>query len=342
MRPSVARSLCASAIFLGMIGACAADPVADFYKGRTIFLQVGSTPGGIYDVVGRLVARFIPKYIPGEPKIVVQNVPGGGSLQLANQFNAIAARDGTVFGVFNNGMPTTPLTDPDAAKFDARKFRYIGSTNREAHILIVWNNSPVQTYEELFTKELIVGATSPGAAPYDFPLLTNTLIGTKFKIVKGYLGGPETQLAMRRGEINGNAGVALASYKTDYADAIKNHEVKIVAAFGMKKHPELQDIPLFPVGKTDEERQLFQLMYARQDYGRVFATPPDVPDDRLAALRIAFAATMKDKDFLAEGAKSSVDIDAVSGEELTELTNKLYATPASIIARMRAVMAGAK
>ena len=342
MNKTAARLMMTAGLLLSQIGGASADAVADFYKGRNVFLQVGSTPGGIYDIVGRMVSRYIGKYIPGEPKIVVQNVPGGGSLQLANQFGAITARDGTVFGVFNNGMPTTPLTDPEAGKFDPRKFRYIGSTNREAHLLIVWNNSPVQTYDELFTKELIVGATSPGAAPYDFPLLTNTLIGTKFKIVKGYQGGPETQLAMRRGEINANAGVALASYTTDYADAIKNNEVKIVAAFGMKKHPALPDVPLLPTGKTDEERQLFELMYARQDYGRVFATPPDVPDDRLAALRAAFVATMKDKEFLAEGARSQIDFDPVSGEELTQLTRKLYETPQSVITRMRAVMSSAK
>ncbi len=319
-----------------------ADAVSDFYTGKNVIMQIGSSPGGIYDIVGRTVSRHMAKYIPGQPKIVVQMVPGGGSLPLANQFGAITPRDGTVFGVFNNGMPTTPLTNPGAGKFNPRQFRYLGSTSREAHILIVWHNSPVQTMEELFTKELIVGATSPGAAPYDFPLLTNTVIGTKFKIVKGYQGGPETQLAMRRGEIFGNPGLALASYKTDYMDAIQNKEIKILAAFGMKKHPELQDVPLLPTGKTTEERQLFELMYARQDYGRIFATPPDVPDDRYKALKEAFEKTMKDKDFLSEATKLSLDIDPVSGEELTELTNRLFSTPQSVIDRMRAIMDSVK
>ena len=319
----------------------AADPVVDFYRDRTIFLQIGSESGGIYDIVGRLVARHMAKHFPGPPKIVAQNVPGGGSLALANQFGNVAVRDGTVFGVFNNGMPTTPLLNPQAAHYDPRRFNFIGSTSREAHILVVWRTAPVQTLDALFTKELIVGATSPGAAPYDFPLLTNALIGTRFKIVKGYAGGGETQLAMRRGEIHGNAGLALGSYKADYIDAIRSGDVHIVAAFGMVKNRELQDVPLFPLGKADD-RQLFELMYARQFYGRPFATPPGVPAERLAVLRQAFEATLRDADFLAEAARAYVDIDPVAGEELTELTQRLYQTPPALLARMQAVLASAK
>lgn len=321
--------------------ALAADPVADFYRDRTVFLQVGSETGGIYDIVGRLVARHFAKHMPGPPKMVTQNVPGGGSLALANQFGNVAAHDGTVFGVFNNGMPTTPLLNPQAAHFDPRTFNFIGSTSREAHILVVWRTAPVQTLAELFSKELIVGATSPGAAPYDFPLLTNALIGTKFKIVKGYRGGGETQLAMRRGEIHGNAGLALGSYKADYVDAIRNGDVHIVAAFGMVKNRELQDVPLFPLG-SEADRQLFELMYARQFYGRPFATPPGVPQERLQALRQAFAETLRDPDFLAEAARSYVDIEPVADGELTELTKRLYQTSPSLIARMQAVLTSAK
>lgn len=318
----------------------AADSAADFYKGRNVFLQIGSGSGGIYDIVGRLFARHMGKYIPGNPKLVPQNVPGGGSLNLANQFGNTAARDGSVFGVFNNGMATTPLFSPKAAHYDPRKFKFLGSPSREAHILVVWHTSPVQTMEQLFKQELVVGATSPGAAPYDFPLLTNRLIGTKFKIVKGYPGGPATQLAMRRGEIQGNAGLALGSYKTDYIDAVKAHEVKIVAAFGMKKNRELTDVPLLPIGDTDDDHKLFQMMYGRQDYGRPFATPPDVPDDRVKVLRAAFVATLKDPEFLAEAQRAKVEIDPVSGEELTELTEHLYQVSPQLVAHMQALLAG--
>ena len=320
----------------------AADTVADFYRDRTVFLQIGSETGGIYDITGRLVARHIGKYLPGPPKIVVQNVPGGGSLALANQFGNVTARDGSVFGVFNDGMPTTPLLSPGAVHFDPRSFQIIGSTGRDPNILIVWRTAPVQTLDALFKKELIVGATSPGAAPYDFPLVTNMLIGTKFKIVRGYRGGSETQLAMRRGEIQGNAGVALASYKADYIDAIRNGDVHIVAAFGMEKDKALKDVPLFPLG-NDADRQIFQLMYARQSYGRLFAAPAGVPADRMAALRTGFAATLRDPDFLAEAARAHLDdIDPVSWQELTALTKRLYETPPAVLARVQAILASAK
>lgn len=323
-------------------GAAKADPVADFYKGKTVFLQIGSVPGGVYDILGRMVARHIASYIPGGPKVVPQNVPGGGSLLLANQFGAITPRDGTVLGVFNNGMPTTPLLDPEAAKFDARKFNFIGSTSREAHILVVWSTAPVKNFEELFQKEVILGATSPGAAPFDFPILTNALAGTKFKIVTGYPGGPETQLAMRRGEIHGNGGLALGSYKTDYQDAVAHNDIRILGAFGMRPHPELKDVPLFPTGHTPEERQLFELMYARQDYGRPFAMPEAVPQERVAAIRIAFEKTMKDPEFLAEAQRAHADINPVGWQEMTELTTRLYATPPEMLKRMRAIMNATK
>ena len=323
-------------------GAAKADAVADFYKGKTVFLQIGSVPGGVYDIVGRMVARHIVTHIPGGPKVVPQNVPGGGSLLLANQFGAITPRDGTVLGVFNNGMPTTPLLDPSAARFDARKFNFIGSTSREAHILVVWSSAPVKTFEELFEKEVILGATSPGAAPFDFPILTNALAGTKFKIVPGYPGGPETQLAMRRGEIHGNGGLALGSYKTDYQDAVSHNEIRILGAFGMRRHPELKDVPLFPTGKSPEERQLFELMYARQDYGRPFVMPEGVPQERLAAMRAAFEKTMKDPEFLAEAQRANADIDPVSWREMTELTARLYATSPETISRMRSIINATK
>ncbi len=338
--PLARVALCALAIVAPVFAR--AQSAADFYRGKTVFLQIGSVPGGVYDIVGRMVARHIARYIPGEPKVVPQNVPGGGSLLLANQFGSITPRDGTVFGVFNNGMPTTPLLDPEAGKFDARKFAFIGSTSREAHILVVWRDAPAKTFEDLFRMEVILGATSPGAAPYDFPLLTNTLAGTKFRIIKGYPGGPETQLAMRRGEIHGNGGLALGSYKTDYQDAVKANEVRVLGAFGMRQHPELKDVPMFPTGKTPEERQLFELMYARQDYGRPFAVPEGVPKDRVEALRDAFQKTMKDAAFLAEAARANADIDPVRGEELAELTTRVYATPPEVVARIQKIISSTK
>jgi tripartite-type tricarboxylate transporter receptor subunit TctC len=329
----------ALAVLLPMGGAKAADAVTDFYKGKTVYMQIGAGAGSVYDVVGRTFARHMGKYIPGNPNIVVQIVPGGGSLALANQFGNTTPRDGTYFGVFNNGMPTTPLFDPKSARFDPRKFHYLGSPSREAHVLGVWHTSPVKSIDDVFGRGMIVGATSPGAAPYDFPRLTNALAGTKFKIITGYADVNDRKLAMQRGEIDGEAGAAWNSVKVTYMDLIQSKQILIIAAFGMKQNKELTNVPLFPTGKTEQDRQLFELMYGRQNYGRPFVTPPDVPAERVKALREAFESTLKDKDFLAEAARQNMELDPVSADELTELTKRLFETPQEVVQRMQATLA---
>lgn len=339
MRRIVSAAIVALAALLLSAPCRAADQVGDFYSGKTVFLQIGSGVGGAYDIMGRLVARYIGKYIPGNPKIVAQNVPGGGSLPLANQFGNTTPRDGTYFGVFNDGMPMTPLLSPAAAHFDPRQFNFIGSPFREAEVLVVWHTAPVKTLEDVFTKELIVGATSPGAAPYDFPLLTNAILGTKNKIVTGYQSSTDTKLAMERGEVQGIAGLSLNSTRTEYAEVIASKLLNIIAAYGIKKHPALADVPLFPLGKTEEDRQIFELLYARESYGMPFAMPPDVPPERVAALLQAFEATMRDPDFRADAKNLHVDIDPVAAAELATLTSDLYETPQAVVTRARQLLA---
>jgi tripartite-type tricarboxylate transporter receptor subunit TctC len=318
-----------------------AQSVQEFYTKRLVTLQIGSGVGGGYDVIGRLFTRHMGKFIPGNPTVAPQNVPGGGSLQLANQFANITARDGSVFGIFNTGMALTPLLTPSAVKFDPRKFNFIGSPAREAHVLIVWHTAPVQTIEDAFKTTLTVAATAPGGAPYEFPHLTNTLLGSKFKVIKGYRSSQASKLAMEREEVHGIAGHGWASVKAEYGEDLAAGRIKVVAAFGMKKHKDLENIPLFPTGSTEEERRLFALMYSRQVIGRPFAAPQDVPKDRLEALRNAYAATVKDPAFLAEANKFNVDIDPVYHDELNELIDELYATPQSVVARMQAILKAA-
>jgi tripartite-type tricarboxylate transporter receptor subunit TctC len=328
-----------AAMLLGGEGR-AADSVADFYKGKTVFLQIGGGAGGIYDMMGRTVARHIGKYIPGNPLVVVQNVPGGGSLPLANQFGNTTPRDGLYFGVFNDGMPMIPLLSPSAAHFDPRKFHFLGAPFREGQLLAVWHTAQVKTLEDLFTKELIVAATSPGAASYDFPLLTNTILGTKNKIVTGYLTIDEQKLAMQRGEAQAICGLSWNSSRTDFADVIGSKELNIIAAYGMDHHPPLPpNLPLLPLGETEEDHQIFQLLYARQSYGMPFATPPEVPEDRVNALREAFAATMRDPAFVADANRINVEIEPVPAAELDELTVKLFNTPQSVITRAQQLLA---
>ena len=330
-----------------MMSACSqpmtvhAQTVQDFYTKRLVTLQIGSGVGGGYDVIGRLFARHMGKYIPGNPTVAPQNVPGGGSLQLANQFANITPRDGSVFGIFNTGMALTPLLTPSVVRFDPRKFNFIGSPAREAHVLIVWHTAPVKTMEDAFKHKLTVAATAPGGAPYEFPHLTNTLLGTKFDVIKGYRSSQASKLAMEREEVHGIAGHGWASVKAEYGEDLAAGRIKVVAAFGMKKHKDLENVPLFPTGSTEEERQLFALMYSRQVIGRPFATPQDVPADRLEALRNAYAATVKDANFLAEANKFNVDIDPVFHDELNQLITELYATPKSVVDRMQNILKAA-
>jgi tripartite-type tricarboxylate transporter receptor subunit TctC len=327
----------AAAEFL-LLRPAGAQSVEEFYRGKTILLQMGSAPGGGYDVVGRLVARYMRKYIPGQPAIVPQNVPGGGSLVLANQFANITKRDGTVFGLMSNGMATTPLLDPGAAKFDPRKFKYLGSTSRESEVLVVWHTAGVRTIDDLFNKEIIMGASSAGSATHDFPYLLNALLGTKFKIVLGYSGATDVKLAMERGEVEGNAALAWGSAKTQYADVLKSGKLRVIAQYGNRHDKDFPDVPTMPQGKTESARQMLSILYAREQYGRPFLTPPDVPDDRVAALRTAFEQTIADKDFRADAEKSLVDVDFVSGKELVGLTDEVFRTPPDVVEKLRALL----
>jgi tripartite-type tricarboxylate transporter receptor subunit TctC len=235
-------------------------------------------------------------------------------------------------------MALTPLLTPGVVRYDPRKFKFIGSPNREAHVLIASATSPVKTIDDVFSKEMIVAATAPGGAPFDFPLLTNELLGTKFRIVAGYKSSNEAKLATERGEVHGQAGHGWTAVKSEYADDLAKKRIKVVAAFGMQKHPDLKDFPLMPTGKTDEERQLFNLMYSRQVIGRPLMTPPDVPSDRLKLLRDAYAATVKDENFLAEAERFKVDIDPVYFDELERLLGALYDTPPQIVKRMQDIL----
>ena len=330
------RSILAAAVLCSTTAAAQAQTtVADFYKGKTITLQVGSEPAGGYDVVARVVAKYMPAHIPGSPQMVVQFVPGGGSLRMANQMYAGGAlRDGTVIGLSSNGMPTTPLLSPEAGHFDPTKFYFLGSPSHEVEVLAVWHEAPVKTLDDIFTKEMIVGASAPGSATYDFPLVTNVLLGTKFKIVVGYRGATEVKLAMQRGEVHANAALAWGSAKSQYSDLMRDGKLKIVAQYGYKQAHDLP-APLMRLGATEADRQILDILYARGEYGRPFFLPPDVPRDRAEALRKAFAETMSDADFLAEAQKVSLEIDPVSGEDLETLTKRLLTIPADVVARTR-------
>ncbi len=331
--------LFAPLIVLGLLGpAHAQDDIAAFYRGKQVRLIVGTAPGGGYDLFARIVARHIAAHIPGQPTVIVQNQPAAGGLVMTNQLYALGPKDGTAIGVPINGIPTAPLLQ-QGAQFDATKLNWLGSTNREPYVAFAWHTAPVQSLAELRTKDLVVGATAPGTTMADFPLVVNDVLGLKFKVVRGYEGTPQINHAIERGEIQGQGGIGWAAVKAQVPQWIAEKKIKVIAQYGLKRHPDLADVPaMLELAASEPDRQALAMLFARAEYGRPYFLPPDVPPERVAALRRAFDATMKDPAFVADAARLQLDIDPMTGEEVQALVAQLNRTPPAIVTRVRAAL----
>lgn len=302
-----------------------ADAVADFYKGKTVEIYIGYTSGGGYDVYARLLARHMTKHIPGNPNIIPKNMEGAGSLRAVNWLYNIAPKDGTVFGTFGRGAPFDPLLGVKAAQFDGTKFSWVGSMNDEVSVCVSWTGSGVNNLQDLLTKELVVGGTGPSADTDQFPKVMNGALGTKMKIISGYPGGNDINLAMQRGEVKGRCGWSWSSVIATHPDWYKDKSITVLIQLALHKHADLPDVPLvMDLAKNDEQRKILNLVFARQVLGRPFAGPPNIPADRLAALQKAFMETMADKDFLVEAERAQLEITPVSGEEIKKLVKGAY------------------
>ena len=318
-------ALCLSASF-----AFAQSP-ADFYKGRNVEVYVGYSVGGGYDLYARMLSRHMGKHIPGHPTLVPKNMEGAGSLRLANWIYNVASKDGSVFGTIGRGTGFDPLLGNTAAKFDATKFTWIGSANNEVSICVAWHTSGITKFGDMLTKELIVGGTSTSADTDQFPRIINGVLGTKMKIVTGYPGGNEVGLAMERGEVQGRCGWSWSSVKSTHQKWFDEKKFTILVQLALDKHSDLPDVPLVvDLAKNDEQRKILRLIFARQVMGRPFLGPPNIPPDRAAALRDAFMATMKDKDFLADTDKAQMEVNPVSGDRVQALVKEIYSTPPEI------------
>jgi tripartite-type tricarboxylate transporter receptor subunit TctC len=329
-----------------VVAACTATPagaqedIAAFYKGKQLRIVVGTAAGGGYDLFARIVARHLAAHIPGQPVIIVQNLPAAGGLVMTNQLYATAPRGGTVIGAPINGIPTAPLLAPNGAHFDAEKLIWLGSTNREPYVAFAWHTAPVQTLDDLRSKELIVGATAPGTTMVDFPLISNAILGTRFRIVRGYEGTPQINNAIERGELEGEGGIGWAAVKAQVPHWITGKKIKVIAQYGLKRHPELVDVPsVLELAKSDADRRALLMLFARTEYGRPYFLPPDVPAARVAALRRAFDETMRDPAFVADAAKLQLDIDPMTGEQVQGLIADLGRTSPDVIARVRDILA---
>lgn len=321
--------------------AAQAQTAESFYKGKQVRLIVGSGSGGGYDTYSRVLARHMAGHVPGQPTFVVQNMDGAGGLKATNYVYAVAPKDGSVFLSTYNSLTTQPLVDKHGVQYDPLKFNWIGSMGKQQQICVTWNTSPIKTIQQAIGKELSVSATGATGNSATLPRLLNALIGTKFKVILGY-GTSEQRLALERGEVNGVCGLSYTTLIASNPDWILNKKVNILLQTGDKPHPAMADVPLaVNLVKNDADRGILRLYALPGEMGRPYAAPPDVPKERVEALRRAFDATMKDQAFLADAEKTHLEIDPLTGEEMNKLLKEAYAAPSASIKRMSEIM-GAK
>jgi tripartite-type tricarboxylate transporter receptor subunit TctC len=323
-------------VFFG-IAPAKAQSVEEFYAGSDVTLYIGFSAGGGYDVYGRLAARHFGRFLPGEPTIVPVNMEGAGSLRLLNWLYSAAPRDGTAFGIVNRAAPFVPLLDnPELAAFDVQELTWIGSANDEVSVCVAWERTGITRFEQLYEQDLIVGSSGPGADEFVFPRLIRGVLGARVRSVAGYAGGNEINFAMERGEVDGRCGFSWSSVRSTRQHWLDDGSVEVIVQFAREKHPELQDVPLITdFAETETQRRILRLITSRLVLGRPFVAPPDLPEDRVTALKSAFEAMTKDTKFLAEADRLRLEINPVSGKTIETLLAEAYATPRELVEQAR-------
>ena len=311
-----------------------ADPLSDFYKGKTVTALVGVSAGGEYDLKLRLVARHIGKHVPGRPTVVPQNMTGATGLVMANFLYNVAPKDGTYIGLIQNGLPTTQAVGADGVKFDATQFQWIGSVAPTTETMVTWKTTGVTTIEEARQKEVIVGAVGSSGITLSFPVMLNDLVGTRFKMVLGSTGTGALDLAMERGEVSGRAG-SWSSMKASKPNWIANKDLNVLVHSG----PKPRDLPGVPSAeefmRNAQDRQVLDVVTVGDTLGHPFAAAPGVPAERVEALRKAFADMLEDPEFRKEAALNNLEIDPVSAQALSGAVNRALAASAESRERAR-------
>lgn len=324
------RCLLALGIVAAVGSAAQAQPVEP-YTNKNVQVLIGFGTGGGYDMWGRLVARHIGKQLAGKPTVIPQNMPGAGSFVATSHIYNAAPKDGTVFGIIARDAALGPLLGAPGARYDATKLSWLGTPTKETNVCIAYNTKNVKTAEDLFTKELILGDTGPGTGTRQFPRALAQILGMKFKNVSGFPSSADVFLAMERGEVDGFCE-SLDSIKSRRPEWIPQKKVTILFQGGVEKNPELKDVPIIiDLAKTEEQKRIIEFLYSGQGIGRPFVAPPNMPPERLKTLRAAFAATMKDPEFVADVKNSKFELDPEDGDHLQSLIEKIYATPRAIV-----------
>jgi tripartite-type tricarboxylate transporter receptor subunit TctC len=315
-----------------------ADAVSDFYRGKQISVVIGTSAGNDYDFRGRLIARHMGRHIPGEPTIVPRNMPGAGGINAANWLAAVAPRDGTTLHMIMTNMMAAQAIGTQGVTFDTRRFRWIGNTTSSPNVTNSWHTSGITNIEQTKTRELVLGAPA-GTAGVVYGTVLNALVGTKLKIVTGYPGGNEVNLAMERGEVQGRGSNSWASWKSTKPEWIAQKKIIMLVQVGLARNPDLPDVPLLlELASNDLDRKVLTFLSAETALSRSLVTTADVPADRLQALRRAYDATMHDPQFLADAEKAKMDISAMTGEESQNIADQIVNTPPAVIARAKVVL----
>ncbi|MDB5593663.1 MAG: hypothetical protein JWM36_624 [Hyphomicrobiales bacterium] len=332
-KPMARRAALFIAATLSLTAVARSETPAEFYKGKDVRMLISHPPGGGYDIYARLFARHLTRFLDGHPNVIPQNMPGAAGIVMANSMAAQQPSDGTVIGLGPGSIGTADLFGASGARYDARKFSWIGSMNADVGVSLSWHTSPVKTAADLMKTELIVGGAGATDQSVVFPTALNRILGTKFKIIPGYAGSAATSLALERGEISGIGGMNFSSILANKPDWLRDKQVNILVQLALDRHPDLPDVPtVVELAKTDQQRAVLELVFSQSSMGRAILGPPGIPADRLKALRSAFDAMMKDKAFLAEAEKMKMEINQpMSGEQMAQLVDKLYrATPAIV------------
>ena len=316
-----------------------AEPVADFYRGKTVSMIIATAPGGDYDLRARLVSRHLGRHIPGNPTIVPRNMPGGVGIQAANFMANVAPKDGTALHAIMQNMSTHQALGGTGVEFDTRKFFWIGNTTDTPNVINSWHTTGIRTIQDVMTKELVVGAPGQATNSVYYPKALNVLVGTKFKIVAGYPGGNDVNLAMERGEVGGRGSNSWASWKATKPGWLKEKKIFILVQIALQRNWELADVPtMIELAKSDEDKAVMTFLSADIPISRAYVTTPGVPAERVQALRRAFDAAMKDPALLAEANKSGMDLSPSTGEDAQKYSDLIANTPPNILAKAKAIL----
>jgi tripartite-type tricarboxylate transporter receptor subunit TctC len=329
-------------VALSFIGALAtpasAQTVEQFYRGRTVNLIVGFNPGGAYDPYARIVARHLPRYLPGAPNLVVKNMQGAGSVLAANHLYNVSPRDGSELGLIAGSAALEPMFGARPTRFDGQKFTWIGSANDEPGVCVAWHTAPFERAQDLFDKELVLAAS--GTSNLDFPLALNAVLGTRMKLVRGYNGTSAMMLAIERGEVQGMCGMVYAGLQAAHPDWLRDKKVRVLMQIGLERNAKMGDVPfVMDFAKNEDDKRVLRLIVGWTIMGRPYLAPPGIPEERKVALRRAFDATMKDAAFLEEAARQRLDIAPITGEAIETFLRDAYATPRPLVERAAKILA---